>query len=65
MASKYYDPNSFCNANNDIFVTPNGQLKICRYNNSMIDVLEEIKTRDEKKLREKFLLLQTVLIQSI
>lgn len=61
MASKYYDPNTFCNANNDIFVTPDGKVKICRYNNSIIDVLEEIKTRNKKKLKEKFLLANEIL----
>ena len=61
MATEYYAPNNFCNANNDIFITPDGKIKMCRYSNTTINILKEIKRRDYKGLKEKFLLTNKVL----
>lgn len=54
MATDYYQPNTFCNANNDLFITPNGKIKMCRNNSTTIDILTEIKNRDADKLKYKF-----------
>lgn len=54
MATDYYKPNSFCNTNNDLFITPDGKIKMCRHNNMTIDILKEIKDRDAKNLKNKF-----------
>ncbi len=54
MATEYYQPNTFCNANNDLFITPDGKIKMCRNNNITIDILSEIKNRDVDKLKNKF-----------
>lgn len=54
MATEYYQPNTFCNANNDLFITPDGKIKICRNNTMTIDILSEIKNKDAKKLINKF-----------
>lgn len=61
MATEYYAPNNFCNANNDIFITPDGKIKMCRYSNATISILEEIKNRDTKALKEKFVMANNVL----
>ena len=54
MATDYYQPNTFCNSNNDLFITPNGKIKMCRNNSTTIDILTEIKNRDADKLKYKF-----------
>lgn len=54
MATDYYNPNSFCNANNDLFITPDGKIKMCRNNTTTIDILNEIKNKDANKLKQKF-----------
>ena len=54
MATDYYEPNTFCNVNNDLFITPNGKIKMCRNNSTTIDILTEIKNRDADKLKYKF-----------
>ena len=61
MANEYYEPGTFCNANNDIFITPDGKIKMCRNSNATINILEEIKNRDAKSLKEKFDLANNVL----
>ena len=54
MATDYYNPNSFCNANNDLFITPDGKIKMCRNNTTTIDILNEIKNKDANKIKQKF-----------
>ena len=61
MANDYFNPNSFCNNNNDIFVTPDGKIKLCRYSEVTIDILNEIKNRDSKMLKNKFLMANDML----
>lgn len=61
MANDYYNPNSFCNNNNDIFITPDGKIKLCRYSDITIDILNEIKNRDSKMLKNKFFMANDML----
>lgn len=43
----------FCNKYNDLFLSPDGKINLCRLGKKEIDILEEIKNRDEKALLEK------------
>lgn len=54
MATEYFQPNTFCNQNNDIFITPDAKIKVCRNSDMTIDILEEIKSRDINNLKRKF-----------
>lgn len=47
------NPREYCNKYNDMFVTPEGKLKPCRVSLEEIDILQEVKRRDEKALRDK------------
>ena len=49
---KSKNPSATCKSNNDIFVTPDGKISICRYIEHEVDILENVKKRDEKKLTE-------------
>lgn len=60
MANDYFSPTTFCN-NNDIFITPDGKIKLCRYSEVTIDILNEIKNRDQKMLKRKFLMANDML----
>lgn len=42
-----------CNENNDIYITPDGKISLCRNNNKEIDIYDEITNRREKKLIDK------------
>lgn len=53
MAMESDNPGEFCNQNNDLFVSPDGQIKPCRNNPHEFNVLNEIKSRDEKALSDK------------
>lgn len=45
-----------CKENNDIFITPDGKISLCRYSNKEIDLMEAINKNDiieiESKLEE-------------
>lgn len=43
----------YCNIYNDLFISPDGKVQLCRLCEKEINILEEIKNRDEKKLIEK------------
>lgn len=53
MAMESNNPGEFCNHNNDLFVSPDGQIKPCRNNPCEFNILNEIKNRDEKGLSDK------------
>lgn len=53
MAMESDNPGKFCNQNNDLFVSPDGQIKPCRNNPYEFNVLNEIRNRDEKALIDK------------
>ena len=60
-ALEYYNPNSFCNANNDLFVTCDGKIKLCRYSNTTVSILDEVKNRDVEGLKSKIQLANNLL----
>lgn len=53
------DPSRYCATKNDLFVSPSGKIKPCRFNDNQIDIFNEIKARDEEgilsKIREYFM----------
>ena len=54
VAANYkYLPNDYCNQNNDLFITPDGKIKLCRYLGNEISIVEEIKKHDEEALNYK------------
>ncbi len=46
-------PGEFCHKYNDMFVTPEGKLKPCRVSLKEIDILKEVKSKNEEGLRKK------------
>ena len=52
-AMKNENPGEFCNQHNDLFISPDGQIKPCRNNPFEINILQEIKNKEENLLREK------------
>lgn len=51
-AEAYYknDPKSFCQRNNDLFITSDGSVTLCRNTNDQVSLFNEIKRRDETGL---------------
>ena len=51
-------PSDFCNKNNDVFITPDGNAKVCRMKKDEIELMNDIKNRNEvelaKKMKESF-----------
>ena len=43
-----------CKKHNDLFITADGKISLCRVGNEEIDILKEIKERDEENLIKKF-----------
>lgn len=43
----------FCNKYNDLFITPDGKIRICRLKDTEIDILQELKEKNEEKLLAK------------
>lgn len=43
----------FCNKYNDLFITSDGKIRICRLKNVEIDIINELKEKNEKKLIAK------------
>lgn len=52
-AEKQFNPAYYCNKYNDLFITPDGYVNICRKKTEEISILKEIKQRDEKGLIKK------------
>lgn len=52
-AEKQFDPAYYCNKYNDLFITPDGHINICREKTEEISILKEIKNKDEKELLNK------------
>ena len=52
-AEKHFEPEYYCNKYNDLFVTPDGYINICRKRNDDICILNEIKRRDREGLIKK------------
>ncbi len=48
-----HDPEDYCNKYNDLFITPEGYVNICRQNKDDIKIYSEIKDRNKSKLVEK------------
>ena len=53
MAMEHKNPGRFCHLYNDLFISPDCQIKPCRNNASEINILDEVKNRDEKMLKSK------------
>lgn len=51
VASEFKSPGTICNENNDIYITLEGKIRLCRKNNQSIDILPAIKDRNEAKLK--------------
>lgn len=49
----FESPGDFCNKNNDVFITPEGNAKVCRLKQDEIVLLDDIKNRNEIALSEK------------
>ena len=51
-AQAYFNenPKEFCQANNDLFVTSDGAITLCRNTNDEISLLKSVKSRNEKAL---------------
>ena len=43
----------FCHKYNDLFITPDGKIRVCRLKDTEIDILQELKEKDEQKLLDK------------
>lgn len=52
-ANDRYNPNIYCNSFNDLFVAPDGVIKLCRYLKQEVNIKEEIKNRDDENLKNK------------
>lgn len=52
-AEKHFEPAYYCNKYNDLFVTPDGYVNICREKNAEISILNEVKKRDKEGLIKK------------
>jgi molybdenum cofactor biosynthesis enzyme MoaA len=55
LAKMEGNPHEFCKANNEIFLSPNGRLKVCRESDMSISIINEVKARDSEKLDRKIL----------
>lgn len=52
-AEKQFNPSYYCNKYNDLFITPDGFINICRKRSDEISIIKEIKERDRKGLINK------------
>ncbi len=55
-ALDHSSPSAFCNKNNDLFISPDGKIELCRLHNDDIDLINEIKERKDKELVKKLVL---------
>jgi molybdenum cofactor biosynthesis enzyme MoaA len=53
IADEKNDPGHFCKKNNDLFVSPDGKIKPCRYDKNEIDIFSEIKERNIENVADK------------
>lgn len=57
-ALDFDSPSDFCNKNNDVFITPDGNAKVCRMKKDEIELMNDIKNKNEieltKKLKKSF-----------
>lgn len=60
-ANDRYNPNSYCNSFNDLFVSPDGIIKLCRYLKQEVSIKDEVKNRDDEGLEKKIKLANTLL----
>lgn len=52
-ALDYDSPSEFCNKNNDLFIAQDGTIQLCRLIKNEINIIEELKNRDNKNLTKK------------
>jgi len=52
-AEKHFNPAYYCNKYNDLFITPDGYINICRKRTDEISILKEVKDRNRKGLLKK------------
>ena len=52
-AEDRYNPNRYCNSLNDLFISPDGVIKLCRYIKKEVNIKNEVKNRDEDGLEKK------------
>lgn len=52
-AEKQFNPAFYCNKYNDLFITPDGYINICRKRTDEISILKEVKERNRKGLIKK------------
>lgn len=60
-ANSRYAPNDYCNIHNDLFLSPDGKIKLCRYIEDEVNILDEIKKRDTDGLNYKMSLANRLL----
>lgn len=60
-ANDRYNPNDYCNSFNDLFVSPDGIIKLCRYITEDVSIKEEVKNRDDRGLEKKMQLANNLL----
>lgn len=60
-ANDRYNPNSYCNSFNDLFVSPDGIIKLCRYIKQEVSIKDEVKNRDDEGLEKKIKLANSLL----
>lgn len=60
-ANNRYEPNHYCNSYNDLFISPDGKIKLCRYIENEVSILKEIKNRDIDGLNYKMNLANNLL----
>ncbi len=60
-ANDRYNPDNYCNEHNDLFVSPDGIIKLCRYIKDEVSILEEVKNRDVEGLNYKMTLANKLL----
>lgn len=52
-ASEYKNSGELCNINNDLFLSMDGNLNLCRFNDEVISIYEELKNEDYSSLKKK------------
>lgn len=52
-AIDFESASEFCNKNNDVFITPDGNAKVCRMKQDEIQLLDDIKNKNERELSNK------------
>lgn len=60
-ANDRYNPNTYCNSYNDLFVSPDGVIKLCRYLKQEVSIKDEVLNRDDEGLNRKMQLANSLL----